>query len=66
MASKKKTVTKKTTPLAPVNRRAAGVDIGSTFHVVAVPPDLDGDPVRSFRSFTADLNALADWLVGLR
>jgi transposase len=61
MASKKKG-TKKTTPLAPVNRRAAGVDIGSTFHVVAVPQELDAEPVRSFRSFTTDLNALADWL----
>jgi transposase len=61
MASKKKG-TKKMAPLAPVNRRAAGVDIGSTFHVVAVPQELDAEPVRSFRSFTTDLNALADWL----
>jgi transposase len=52
-------------PLIPINRRAAGIDVGSTFHVVAVPGDLDVDPVRSFRSFTADLNALADWLVGV-
>lgn len=65
MASKRKKGTKKTMPLAPVNRRAAGVDIGSTFHVVAVPPELDSEPVRSFRSFTADLHALADWLVRL-
>jgi transposase len=66
MASSRKKGTKKTTPLAPlVNRRAAGIDIGSTFHVVAVPQELDAQPVRSFRSFTADLNALADWLVRL-
>jgi transposase len=65
MASKRKKGTKKVAPLAPFNRRAAGVDIGSTFHVVAVPPELDAEPVRSFRSFTADLTALADWLVGL-
>lgn len=51
--------------LSPIHRRAAGVDIGATFHVVAVPSDLDGEPVRSFKSFTADLNRLADWLVGL-
>jgi transposase len=60
MASKKRTTT-----LTPIHRRAAGVDVGATFHVVAVPADLDVEPVRSFRSFTGDLNRLADWLVGL-
>lgn len=65
MASKRKKGTKAATPLQPINRRAAGVDIGSTFHVVAVPPELDPEPVRSFRSFTADLHALADWVVRL-
>lgn len=49
-------------PLAPVHRNAAGLDVGSTFHVVAVPPDRDPQPVRSFKSFTGDLHALADWL----
>ena len=48
-----------------VNRDSAGLDVGSTFHVVAVPPDRDGEPVRTFRSFTADLHALADWLTSL-
>jgi transposase len=56
---------KRATTLTPINRRAAGVDVGATFHVVAVPADLDVEPVRSFRSFTGDLNRLADWLVGL-
>ena len=41
---------------------AAGVDIGSSSHYVAVPPDRDDVPVREFPSFTVDLNALADWL----
>jgi transposase len=41
---------------------AAGIDIGSASHFVAVPPDRDDEPVRQFKSFTADLNALADWL----
>ena len=41
---------------------AAGIDIGSASHFVAVPPDRDDHPVREFASFTADLNALADWL----
>ena len=41
---------------------AAGIDIGSASHFVAVPPDRDDEPVREFPSFTVDLNALADWL----
>jgi len=41
---------------------AAGIDIGSASHFVAVPPDRDDQPVREFPSFTADLNVLADWL----
>jgi hypothetical protein len=41
---------------------AAGIDIGSASHFVAVPPDRDDEPVREFASFTADLHALADWL----
>ena len=41
---------------------AAGIDIGSASHFVAVPPDRDDQPVREFSSFTVDLNALADWL----
>ena len=41
---------------------AAGIDIGSASHFVAVPPDRDDDPVREFPSFTTDLSAIADWL----
>jgi transposase len=41
---------------------AAGIDIGSASHYVAVPPDRDDEPVREFPCFTADLNAIADWL----
>lgn len=40
----------------------AGIDIGSASHFVAVPAERDDQPVREFRSFTADLHALADWL----
>ncbi len=43
-------------------KSAAGIDIGSGSHFVAVPPDRDEDPVREFRSFTANLERLADWL----
>ena len=41
---------------------AAGIDIGSAAHFVAVPPDRDDEPVREFPSFTVELNAIADWL----
>jgi transposase len=51
--------------LTTVNPNAAGLDVGSTFHVVAVPPDRADQPVRTFQSFTGDLNALADWLDSL-
>ncbi len=45
-----------------INTRAAGIDIGAQFHVVAVDPECTSESVRSFRSFTADLHALAHWL----
>jgi transposase len=45
-----------------VNEKAAGIDIGSRFHVVAVPPDFCEEPVRTFQAFTADLECMADWL----
>ncbi|RXZ43676.1 IS110 family transposase [Crenobacter cavernae] len=48
--------------LAIVHPDAAGIDIGAQFHVVAVSPERDDQPVRSFRSFTQDLHALASWL----
>lgn len=49
-------------PLTITYPNAAGIDIGSASHYVAVPPDRDDAPVREFPSFTADLHALADWL----
>jgi len=42
---------------------AAGLDIGSRFHVVAVAADRDEETVRTFQSFTGDLHLMADWLV---
>ena len=44
------------------NPNAAGIDVGSASHFVAVPPDRDDEAVREFSSFTADLERLADWL----
>jgi transposase len=51
-----------TKTIAVVHPHAAGIDIGATEHYVAVP----GDGVASVRRFgacTADLEALADWLL---
>lgn len=45
-----------------IHLNAAGIDVGSESHWVAVPEDRDEQPVREFRSFTQDLHALADWL----
>jgi len=46
-----------------VNPQAAGIDIGSTSHFVAVSPDLTNDNVKEFQHFTSDLYRLADWLL---
>ena len=45
-----------------MNLNAAGVDIGSEQHLVAVPEGRDTVSVREFGTFTADLQALAAWL----
>ena len=44
----------------------AGIDCGASEHFVSVPPDRDPAPIQSFRTFTADLQRLADWLVACR
>ena len=49
-----------------INLNAAGIDCGSAVHYVAVPPDRDPVPVRSFKTFTDDLHRLADWLASCR
>jgi transposase len=50
------------TELAKVNLDAAGIDIGSASHFVAIPPGRDKETVMEFKSFTSDLYELADWL----
>ena len=49
-----------------INPNVAGIDCGSAEHFVAVPPDRDPMPVRSFPTFTSDLHRLADWLIACR
>lgn len=58
--SKSKT---KTNGLPIINEFAAGIDIGSRLHVVAVGSDLCDEPVRTFQAFTSDLLRMADWLI---
>lgn len=65
MAAKKQMKQSTSNTLPVVHRHAAGIDIGSTFHVAAVAPTTDREPVRTFRSFTGDLHRLADWLGSL-
>lgn len=62
---KKQTHQRKRKPFnafAIINPNAAGIDIGSEAHWVAVPQDRDEQPLRHFDCFTADLHAMADWL----
>ena len=45
-----------------VHPDCAGIDIGGSFHMVAVSPERDEEPVRKFEAFTDALGQLADWL----
>lgn len=66
MVKQKGSVTKKEMKLPKhlqhINQHAAGIDIGSKSHFVAVPEGVDPHPVREFSTFTDDLEALAQWL----
>ena len=57
---KKKISVEQTWPL--INPHAAGVDLGSREHWVAVPQGRAPQSMRCFGTFTGDLQALADWL----
>ncbi|WP_051061403.1 IS110 family transposase [Leptospira weilii] len=45
-----------------MTQNAAGIDIGSGEHYVAVPSDRFDKPVRFFQTFTSDLHARTSWL----
>lgn len=53
---------KKVVEFALLNPDAAGIDIGSKEHWVAVPEGRGEQPIRRFESFTEDLHLLAQWL----
>jgi len=49
--------------LPKLNLNAAGIDVGSHSHYVAVPPGRDdGGCVREFKCYTSDLYAMGSWL----
>ncbi len=48
--------------LAVVHPDAAGIDIGSESHFVAIPPERDPVPIREFGSWTAAVQEMAQWL----
>jgi transposase len=45
-----------------VHRNVAGIDVGNESHFVAVDPQVEGQAVREFGSWTAALQEMADWL----
>lgn len=45
-----------------VNPNAAGIDVGSKEHYVAIPSDRAKESVRCFKTFTDDLEAMSEWL----
>lgn len=49
-----------------LNPDTAGIDIGHREHWCAVPANRSAQPVRSFGTFTPDLEGLADWLKSCR
>jgi transposase len=48
------------------NPHAAGIDIGSSVHYVAVSEKIDTKPIREFGANTEDLALIVDWLKSLR
>lgn len=55
-------MTKKAERLDLIYANAAGLDIGASEIMVALPPDREGETVRAFGTYTPDLRALAEWL----
>jgi transposase len=60
--SKRKPTVQDLDSLPVLHLNAAGIDVGSAEHYVAVAAPRDPHPVRTFGSFTADLHRMAQWL----
>lgn len=63
MVRRKSASNKRTSPtIRAINQHAAGIDLGSRTHFVALPPGRGEQTVREFDCFTEDLEAMAKWL----
>ncbi len=66
---KKSKIPKKGSPIKPVeplkqiNPHAAGVDIGSEELYACIPSNRDEQFVRKFRTFTCDIERMAEWFI---
>lgn len=49
-------------PIRILRPNAAGIDVASEIHYVAVPPDRCSEPVKRFGSFTEDIHEVAKFL----
>jgi transposase len=58
----KATIIEAADQLRQLNLNAAGIDIGSREHAIAVPSGRDPQPVQIFGTFTEDLEKIALWL----
>jgi len=61
-SSSRRTSSKRRDSLKQMNANAAGIDIGSREHYVAVPPDRADEPVRRFECYTPQLHQMGQWL----
>lgn len=59
--NKSKSKVDRTMPIMHPN--AAAIDVGATMHMAAVGAGRAFEPVRSFGTFTADLDQLVEWFV---
>ena len=50
-----------TSELPQFHPNAAGIDIGSNSHFIAIPADRCDEPVQEFQCFTSDLHRAAQW-----
>jgi transposase len=60
--NKKKTSDQGIVAMPLLNPNAAGIDVGDTFHAVAVPTGRDDQSVKKFGAFTCDLKEIVKWL----
>lgn len=59
--NRKKSESKVDRTMPMVHPNAAAIDVGATMHMAAVRADRARESVRSFGTFTADLDQLVDW-----